>query len=270
MPEAVVGKDIVVTRGPRVVISASDVRIPQGGITAVIGPNGSGKSTLLHAIAGLLTPSAGTLTVLGATPALSQPRISYVLQYSTIPPGTPLTVREAVMMARYPSLGLLGRPSKSDRQRVEAALERLDIVDLADRHLHELSGGQRQRVYVAQGIAQDHEMLLLDEPLTGLDMTSAKTIDAIIHDEPSRGCSVVITTHDLEEARAADYVVLMSSRVVAHGRPESTLTAENLTIAYGLGALHTSDETPSIAPDDHHHHDHGLGHDHAHGHSHDH
>jgi iron complex transport system ATP-binding protein len=104
MPNVVIGQNVVITRGSQIAIAASDFTIPQGKITAIIGPNGSGKSTLLHAIAGLLPVSSGTLTVLGNTPLVSQSRISYVLQYTTVPTGTPLTVAEAVAMARYPGL----------------------------------------------------------------------------------------------------------------------------------------------------------------------
>ena len=256
MPDAVVGKNVVISRGERVALRDSDFNIPQGSITAIIGPNGSGKSTLLHAIAGLLPISSGALSVLGATPQLSQPQIAYVLQYTTTPKGTPLTVREAVGMGRYPSLGLLRRPRSQDKQRVEQAMERLDINHLADRHVAELSGGQRQRVYVAQGITQDHSMLLLDEPLTGLDINSAKTIDSIIHEEPERGCSVVLTTHDLEEARAANHVILTDGHVVASGPPEEVLTATNLATAYGLGSLHEKDISAPLFPTEHHDHDH--------------
>ena len=268
MPDAVVGRHVVISRGDRVALKDSDFTIPEGAITAIIGPNGSGKSTLLHAIANLLPISSGALSVLGATPELSQSQIAYVLQYTTVPAGTPLTVKEAVGMGRYPSLGFLRRPSSEDKQRVQQAMERLDITHLAGRHLAELSGGQRQRVYVAQGIAQDHEMLLLDEPLTGLDINSAKTIDSIIHDEPARGCSVVLTTHDLEEAKAADHVILTAGYVVASGPPEHVLTVSNLATAYGLGSLHEKDDAAPLFPTEHHeHHDHS--HDHP-GHSHDH
>lgn len=276
MADAVTARDLVLERGPKTAIAASSLTVPEGAITAVIGPNGSGKSTLLHAIAGLLEPAAGSLRVLGTTPHASQPRISYVLQYATVPAGTPLTVRETVMMGRYPGLGAFRRPTREDRARVEAAMERLGITDLANRQLAELSGGQRQRVYVAQGIAQDHELLLLDEPLTGLDLVSMRAIDAIIHEEPARGCSVVLTTHDLEEARAADHVILVAGRVVACGAPGDVLTAANLTAAYGLGALHEGTGIPAITGDDHHHdhpgdsHRHAHPHDHAHGHAHDH
>ncbi len=256
MPDVVIGHDVVITRGAHVAISASEFTIPQGKITAIIGPNGSGKSTLLHAIAGLLPVSSGKLTVLDNTPLISQSQISYVLQYTTVPTGTPLTVAETVAMARYPRLGLFGRLTKGDKEVVTSAMDRLKITDLAKRHLTELSGGQRQRVYVAQGIAQDHAILLLDEPLTGLDLNSAKTIDALIHEEPARGCSVVLTTHDLEEARAADHVILTAGRVMAFGKPEEVLTNENLINAYGLGSLHDHQGADLMLPTEHHLDDH--------------
>ena len=254
MRNAVMGKKVVISHGERVALRDSDFVIPQGSITAIIGPNGAGKSTLLHAIAGLLPISNGTLSVLGSTPQRSQSQIAYVLQYTSISNGTPLTVREAVGMGRYPSLGLFGRPRSQDKRRIEQAMERLDITHLADRHLAELSGGQRQRVYVAQGITQDHSMLLLDEPLTGLDINSAETIDSIIHEEPERGCSVVLTTHDLEEARAANHVILTDGRVVASGHPEEVLTATNLAAAYRLGSLHDKDVSAPLFTSERHDH----------------
>jgi manganese transport system ATP-binding protein len=223
-----------------VAVESSTFELPSGAVTAVIGPNGSGKSTLLHALAGILEPLAGSLEVLGTTPAQARPQLGYVLQSVTVPAGTPITVREAVGMGRYPSLGLLRRRSSADRDRVRRAMDLLDVADLATRHLTELSGGQRQRVYVAQGLAQDHDALLMDEPLTGLDLVSARVIDEIVHTERERGHAVVLTTHDLEEARAAEHVVLMNRRVVASGPPAQVLTRHNLEVAYGLGALHES------------------------------
>jgi manganese transport system ATP-binding protein len=231
-------RDLVLRYGDHTAMQASSFTIPAGAVTAVIGPNGSGKSTVLNAIAGLVEPAAGSLEVLGRTALEARIRVSYVLQSVTVPVGTPLTVAETVGMGRYPHLGLWRRRSAKDKRRVASAIDQLDIADLAHRHLTELSGGQRQRVYVAQGIAQSHEVLLLDEPLTGLDLVSARTIDSIIHSERHRGCSVVLTTHDLDEARAADHVLLMNGRVVASGPPERVLTTPNLEAAYGLGALH--------------------------------
>lgn len=235
-----------------IVVSDGSFEIPTASVTAIIGPNGSGKSTLLHALAGILQPRAGGLEILGAPPGRQIRRVSYVMQSVAIPTGVPITVREAVAMGRYPSVGWFRRFRDSDRARVERAMERMQISDLAGRHLWELSGGQRQRVYVAQGIAQEHEVLLLDEPLTGLDIVTARTIDELIHSEHEQGHSVILTTHDLDEARAADYVILMGGRVVAAGPPAEVLTEANLAEAYGLGALHVRDpQLPVI--DDHVH-----------------
>jgi manganese transport system ATP-binding protein len=205
-------------------------------VTAVIGPNGSGKSTLLNAIAGLLEPLSGTLDV----PARcdGSERIAYVLQTTKVNDALPITVREVVAMGRYPGLGLSKRLTAADREAVANAMRRTAIDDLGGRHLHELSGGQRQRVFVAQGLAQDHAILMLDEPLTGIDLPTAQAIDEVIHDERSRGCTVIMTTHDLSEAMVADFVVLLSGRVVAAGPPEAILNRDNLVAAYGSSLLH--------------------------------
>lgn len=233
-----VAQNLVLTYGAHTALRASSFEIPLVGATAVIGPNGSGKSTLLSALVGLVPVAGGSLTVLGRQPEQVRDRISYVLQATPVSVGVPITVREAVTMGRYPRLGLFRRLSSADRGAVDAAMARMAITDLADRHLYELSGGQRQRVLVAQGIAQNHQVLLLDEPLTGLDITSARTIDRLIHGERADGCSVVLTTHDLDEARAADWVVLVSGEVISYGPPEQVCTRENLEVAFGLGSLH--------------------------------
>lgn len=258
MKSVISATDIVVHRDGRVALASSSFRVPEAAITAIIGPNGSGKSTLLHAVTGLLPLESGTLEVLGTTPGEARPQVAYVLQHMNVNPGVPMTVKEVVSMGRYPSLGLLTPPTQSDRQQVADALALLRIEDLAWRQVSKLSGGQRQRVFVAQAIAQDHSVLLMDEPLTGLDIHSAQTIDEIIHQEPARGCSVVFTTHDLEEAKAADHVILVSGYVVADGPPSDVLTPENLARAYGLGLLHPENSSGVGIIDDAHdpHHPH--------------
>ena len=141
------------------------MELPAASSLAVIGPNGSGKSTLLGVLAGTIEASSGNFTVTGGGPAL-------VLQSTDVDRSLPITVSDTVSLARYPSLGLFGRFTAKDRSAVEAAMKRLDIADLASRQFHELSGGQRQRTLVAQGLAQEADVLLLDEPVTGLDITS--------------------------------------------------------------------------------------------------
>jgi len=201
----------------------------------MIGPNGSGKSTLLSGIAGLIAPFSGAMEVLQTR---SSKRIAVVLQMTKVNESIPITVQEVVAMGRYPALGPFSRLGSDDRSIVEEAMSRMAIGDLANKHLRELSGGQKQRVFVAQGLAQDHDLLLLDEPLTGLDLPSAQAIDTVIHEEQAQGHTIVMTTHDLAEARVCDHVILMAGRVVASGPPRDVLTTDLLREAYGASLLH--------------------------------
>lgn len=244
---AVEANGVSFSYGSNRALAESSFTIPAGAITAIIGPNGSGKSTLLNAIAGLKEPDSGTITY----PAGESPRIAYVLQTTKVNDSLPITVREVVAMGRYAGKGPLKRLDRADRDAVAWALDRMDIASISGKHLSELSGGQRQRVFVAQGLAQDHDILLLDEPLTALDIVSARAIDEVIHEEPKRGCSVVLTTHDLAEAGVADHVILVSGRVIASGSAADVLTLDNLTEAYGASLLHVDGEQLLI--DDPHH-----------------
>jgi len=236
---AVVAEELVISYGSLIAVDRSTFSIPSGAVAAVIGPNGSGKSTLLNAIAGLAEPRSGAISVRARDRGLH--RIAYVLQTTKINDALPVTVEEVVTMGRYAGRGAMRRLNSEDRAAVRAAMERTGISSLSSRHLSELSGGQRQRVFVAQGMAQDHDLLLLDEPLTGIDLTTAQAIDAAIHDEINRGCTVVLTTHDLSEAQVADYVVLLAGRVVAAGPPDAVLTAGHLANAYGPSLLHVDE-----------------------------
>jgi manganese transport system ATP-binding protein len=238
---AITARGLELAHGDRMALAASDLDIPAGTITAVIGPNGSGKSTLLHAIGGLLEPVGGELGVLVSYP--KHRGTAYVLQSTKVHEEMPITVREVVSMGRYGRLGMFGRFQGQDRAVCKTAMERLDVLDLADRHLDELSGGQRQRVFVAQGLAQEADLLLLDEPVTGLDIVSRDRILEAVAVERARGVTVVLTTHDLSEAASADHVVLLSGKVIASGPPSEVLTAKCLTKAYGINLITTEDGT---------------------------
>lgn len=231
---AVQGSRVTLAYDGRVALEASDFEVPTGRVTAVIGPNGSGKSTLLNAMAGLHEPAAGRLEVLGQPPGQVRRWVAYVLQAGRVNRQMPVTVREVVAMGRYAGRGLLGRLSRADRRAIDAALARLQIGHLAPRRLHELSAGQRQRVFVAQGLAQDRRLFLLDEPITGLDLVSRDHVLAAIDEEREEGRTVVMTTHDLSEAGFADQVMVLAGRVVAAGPPEEVLTASHLSEAYGV------------------------------------
>jgi len=232
---AIEATDVEYRYGSSVAVARSSFSVPEGAITALIGPNASGKSTLLSGIAGVLSPASGTMQVHQAT---TSRRIAFVLQTTKVNDALPITVREVVAMGRYPSLGMLERFTAQDKEIVDKAMDRMAITDVAQRHLSELSGGQRQRVFVAQGLAQDHDLLLLDEPLTGLDLPSAQAIDSVIHEEQRLGRTIVMSTHDLAEARVCDHVILMAGRVVAAGTPQEVLTTSALREAYGAALLH--------------------------------
>lgn len=227
-----------------------DLSVPAGSSVAVIGPNGSGKSTLLGAIAGTVAPHRGTVEVPGGAPA-------YVLQSTEVDRSLPITVRDTVSIARYPGLGLLRRFGADDRAAVDRSLDRLGIGDLAGRQIHELSGGQRQRVLVAQGLAQDADVLLLDEPLSGLDVSSQKQILQVIDDEVGSGRTVVMTTHDFDDARRCDIVVLLNTAALAVGPPADVLTEETLRRAFGGRFIRIGD---GFVLDDPHHDHHGHDH----------
>jgi iron complex transport system ATP-binding protein len=245
------GRGVVLAYNGHTAVDLSDFSIPAGGLTAVIGPNGSGKSTLLNALAGLLLPPRGTLTVLGRPPAKSRRRVAYVLQSTKVNEVMPITVRETVAMGRYAALGLWGFPTLPHRRATQRAMQRLEVADLAGRHLHELSGGQRQRVFVAQGLCQGAELLLLDEPFTGLDLVSTEHIRLAVSEEIGRGVTVVMTTHDVAEANRADHVLLMAGRVHTEGPPARALHPDRLSDAYGIGIIHLEDG--SLVLDDAHH-----------------
>lgn len=234
-------------RSGRTVLAVDELSLAAGTVTALVGPNGSGKSTLLHAMAGLLAPAAGTLTVRGD--------VAYVLQSMAATEHLPITVGEVVTMGRYGQRGPFGRLRPADRALVADALERLELGDLVRRPFGELSGGQRQRALVAQALAQDAAVLLLDEPLTGLDLASADRIHEVVEGERDRGRTVVVATHDLPEAQRADHVVLLAGRVVRAGPPGAVLTADALAEAYGGRLLRLGGG--ALLLDDGAHHDHG-------------
>ena len=239
-----------VERGGAVVLTIDQLSIPTG-YTALVGPNGSGKSTLLHVIAGLMDPSAGSVHIGGRAASVGDRRVAYVLQAQHASDHLLVTAREVVALGR--AHGIIGRLDAHDKAAIASAMDRLEIADLAKRHLAEMSGGQRQRVFIAQGLAQQSDVLLLDEPVAGLDIASAQTIRRAIDDERGAGRSVLVATHDLDEAGRADHVALLNGRIVAFGAPVDVLQTENLRTAYQGRVLEIGD---GLVVDDGVHHDH--------------
>ncbi len=211
--------------------------LTSGSRAAVVGPNGAGKTTLLKVIAGTLRPSTGSVRVYGHGPG-GHVCIAYVPQRTLIDWTFPATVEEVVMMGRTRKIGLFRWPSREDWAFVASALGRVGATDLRKRQIGELSGGQQQRVFLAQALAQEAELVLLDEPFTGLDLPSQEAILGILDDLRRDGVTVLVSTHDLNLATERfDQVLLLNRRLVAFGPPERVFTQENLLKAYG-GHVH--------------------------------
>ena len=215
---------VSVNYGSLMALSDVTVGLSAGSVTALIGPNGSGKTTFLHVLAGIVAPASGSV----AKPE----RVAYMPHHHGLGTWMPLTVREVIGMGRYRVRGMLRRLTRADRSSVREAAELLEVTDLLGRQFGELSTGQRQRVLMAQVITQQGDLLLLDEPITGLDMASQLRILEVIDAESARGATVILTTHHLDEARRCDHVVLLANRLAAQGPPAEVLTAEVLQACY--------------------------------------
>jgi manganese transport system ATP-binding protein len=256
---AVVASDLTLAHGARVALADASFALPAGRRTALIGPNGSGKSTLLHAIAGLHQPRSGRVEVQGDAEGRRR-SVAYVLQHLHANEQLPVSVREVVTMGRYGERGPFGRLRAEDREAVGTALERLDVTRFAKRPLGELSGGERQRVLVAQALAQRAPVLLLDEPVTGLDVVSQERIEQVVADEVAAGTTVVLSTHSLAEAADADHLLLLAGRVVAEGPAAEVLSEQHLRDAYGSMVIQvpgtSADGGIVLVDDGSHHHDH--------------
>ena len=208
--------------------------LPTRTITAVVGPNGSGKSTLLKAVLGLTPEVSGEVWVGGVDANHARDRIAYVPQREAVDWGFPITAADVVLMGRYPRLGLLRRPGSEDHRRVAEALARVGMDTFAARQIGALSGGQQQRVFLARALVQEASVLLLDEPMTGVDQATEEAINELLHDLRDDGATVVITTHDLESAADdCDLLAFVNHRLVAFGPPAQTFTPETLHATFG-------------------------------------
>lgn len=184
------------------VLHSVSLTVQTGTRVALVGPNGSGKSTLLKSIAGLLRPQQGTIRIYGLPVGGCHHRVAYLPQRSEIDWRFPINVRRMVLAGRYVHLGWLRRPGKADWQQVDAALERLGLRALGERQIGALSGGQQQRALLARALVQEADLLLLDEPLTGVDAQTRTTIAAVLDDLKQQGKTSLIATHHLD--RLAD------------------------------------------------------------------
>lgn len=216
-------------------------RVESGERLAIVGPNGAGKSTLFKVIVGTLRPVKGNIQVYGRDPD-HHICIAYVPQHNQIDWSFPVTAEDVVMMGRVGQIGLFRWAGREDWEIVRTSLEKVSAAHLAKERIGDLSGGQRQRIFIARALAQQADLLLMDEPLNGLDMPSQEKIFQIWDMLQQSGVTVMVATHDLNLASETfDRVMLLNQKLVAFGRPADVLTSNNLLEAYG-GHLHLLSE----------------------------
>ena len=208
--------------------------VERGQSLALVGVNGSGKSTFLKTIVGLLPPMKGELQVLGNLPGQSPRQIAYLSQSHKSGFILPLRALDVVQMARFANHGLLGKITSADEELVIDAMKTMRVWDLADQPLRSLSGGQQQRVYISQVLARQADLLILDEPMAGLDAGAREIYQEAIRNELRRGASVITATHDIQEAMDCDQAMLLARKVIAIGRGKDIITAQSLLETFGI------------------------------------
>jgi len=221
----------------------------EGERIAIVGPNGAGKSTLIKVVAGVLQPQSGEVNISGSRPG-EHVCIGYIPQRSHVDWTFPVSVADVVMMGRSAKLGPLNWPHKRDWDMVHHALETVELTDLASRQISQLSGGQQQRMFIARALAQEAELMLMDEPLTGLDAPAQEGLLNILDRLKSEKVTVMLATHDIDQAASHfDRIMLLNHRLIALGEPNEVLRTDNLLHAYG-GRLRV-DPQGAMLVDDH-------------------
>ena len=221
----------------------------EGERIAIVGPNGAGKSTLIKAVAGVLQPHSGEVSIYGSRPG-GHVCIGYIPQRNQVDWNFPVSVADVVMMGRSAKLGPLNWPHKRDWDVVHHALETVELSNLAARQISQLSGGQQQRMFIARALAQEAELMLMDEPLTGLDAPSQEGILNLLDRLQQEKVTVMVATHDLDQAASHfDRIMLLNHRLVAFGEPGEVLHTDNLLQAYG-GRLKPVDGQNTLSTDD--------------------
>lgn len=230
-------RDVTVTyRNGHTALWDASFEIPKGTVTALVGINGAGKSTLFKAIMGFVPAAKGQIRILGldVRAALARNLVAYVPQSEEVDWAFPVLVEDVVMMGRYGHMGFLRRPKAVDHAAVDQALARVSMQDFRHRQIGELSGGQRKRVFLARALAQDGQVILLDEPFTGVDVKTEEQIITLLQALRDEGRVMLVSTHNLGSVpEFCDRAVLVKGTVLSHGPTESTFTRKNLEAAFG-------------------------------------
>ena len=220
------------------VLEAISFQVDRGDMVGIIGPNGSGKSTLIKTILGLVKPMRGEVLVLGRDGTPERHLVGYTPQTELVDWDFPVTVFDVALMGRYSRRGLFRRTTKEDREAADASLELVKIFDLRDRLIGELSGGQRRRVLLARAMAHNPELLLLDEPMAGLDATAQHQLLDLLDELRANGATVILSTHDLScVSSRCDKAACLNRRLIAFGKPSEVLNEQVLGDTFGTHLL---------------------------------
>ena len=231
---AIIAKSLNIGYKDESIVSAINFELYPGQSLALIGTNGSGKSTLLKTLVGLQPPLKGELTVLGNTPVQSSRQVAYLSQFHSSSFILPLCAADVVRMGRYAEHGLLGKLNSADEDLIRGSMIRMGVNHLCDKPLRALSGGQQQRVYIAQALARHAAILVMDEPTAGLDAGAREVYQQAVSDELNRGASVVVATHDIQEAMDCTQTMLLARKVIAIGRGAEVITPQALLETFGI------------------------------------
>lgn len=216
------------------VLNNINLTIKKGSITGIIGPNGAGKSTLLKGMLKIIPTDSGNITVDGEDIEKARKKIAYVEQRSKIDLTFPITVKDVVLTGTYPKLGLFHSPKKKQKQKVMECLRKVEMEDYQKRQIGELSGGQLQRIFITRALAQEAEILLLDEPFVGIDIISENVIVNLLKELKNANKTIVVVHHDL--SKVIDYfdnLIILNSHLIDSGATSEVFTKENLHKAYG-------------------------------------
>ncbi|MCG7335589.1 metal ABC transporter ATP-binding protein [Sporosarcina sp. ACRSM] len=234
MENAITVSDLHVSYYGKEVLHNIGFTIPEGRSVGIIGPNGAGKSTLLKSILNLISKDKGEISILGASLKEVRKRIAYVPQRSTIDWDFPITVKDTVLIGTYPTIGVLKRPGKREKEWALKCLEKVDMIEFQDRQIGELSGGQQQRVFLARALAQRADLFLLDEPFVGIDVTSEEMIVKILKELRDEGKTILVVHHDLNKAeKYFDELLLLNKELIAAGSVKEVYTPRTIAQAYG-------------------------------------
>jgi len=229
-------QNVTVAYNGNLALVNANLNLTSGAIGGLVGPNGAGKSTLFKAIMGLVTPTQGQVIVNGLPIAKAQKAniVAYVPQSEEVDWSFPVSVWDVVLMGRYGYMNFLRIPKAADKEAAEQALERVEMADFRNRQIGELSGGQKKRAFLARALAQQGKVMLLDEPFTGVDIKTERTIIDLLLKLQEEGHTVLISTHDLSSVSTfCDQVILVNRTILAYGPTQEVFTEENLMRTFG-------------------------------------